>query len=105
MSLRFGLCCQFLDSPIRFRNATHRYVSALSRAARRTYLATIAAENAAALAAAVERCAELGIGGFRINSRLLPLGTHPVSGSGLEALDQAVGGGGDRARRGHVGSA
>jgi UV DNA damage endonuclease len=88
VSLRLGLCCQFLDSPIRFRTATHRFVSTLSRAARRTYLATIAAHNAAALAAAVERCAELGIGAFRINSQILPLGTHPVSGYALEALDR-----------------
>ena len=89
MSLRLGLCCQFLDSPIRFRTATHRYVSTLSRSARRTYLAGIAADNAASLAAAVERCAELGIGAFRINSQMLPLGTHPVSGYALEALDPA----------------
>ena len=88
MTLRLGLCCQFLDSPIRFRTATHRYVSTLSRAARRTYLAAIAADNAAALAAAVERCAELGIGAFRINSQMLPLGTHPVSGYALEAIDK-----------------
>jgi UV DNA damage endonuclease len=88
VTLRLGLCCQFLDSPIRFRTATHRYVSTLSRAARRTYLAAIAADNAVALAAAVERCGELGIGAFRINSQLLPLGTHPVSGYALEALDK-----------------
>jgi UV DNA damage endonuclease len=88
VTLRLGLCCQFLDSPIRFRTATHRFVSTLSRAARRTYLATIAEDNAAALAAAVERCAELGIGAFRINSQMLPLGTHPVSGYALEALDK-----------------
>ena len=88
LRLRLGLCCQFLDSPIRVRTATHRYVSTLSRAGRRTYLATIAADNAAALAAAVERCTELGIGAFRINSQMLPLGTHPVSGYALEALDK-----------------
>ena len=88
MSLRLGLCCQFLDSPIRFRTATHRYVSSLSAARRRTYLAAIAADNAAALVAAIERCAELGIGAFRINSQMLPLGTHPVSGYRLEALDR-----------------
>ena len=88
LRLRLGLCCQFLDSPIRFRTATHRYVSTLSRAGRRTYLATIAADNAAALAAAVERCSELGLGAFRINSQMLPLGTHPVSGYALEALDK-----------------
>ena len=88
MILRLGLCCRLLDAPIHFRTATHRYVSTLLRAARRTYLATIAADNAVALAAAVERCAELGIGAFRINSQLLPLGTHPVSGYALEALDR-----------------
>ncbi len=88
MSLRFGLCCQFLDAPIRFRTATHRYVSTLTRAGRRTYLASIAADNAAALLAAIERCAELGIGAFRINSQMLPLGTHPVSGYVLEKLDR-----------------
>ncbi len=87
LTIRFGLCCQFLDSPIRFRTATHRYVSTLTRAGRRTYLTEIAADNAAALAAAVERCSELGIGAFRINSQILPLGTHPVSGYQLESLD------------------
>ena len=25
--IRWGLCCQFLDAPIRFRQATHRYVA------------------------------------------------------------------------------
>ena len=45
MTLRLGLCCQFLDSPIRFRTATHCFVSTLSPAARRTYLAAIAADN------------------------------------------------------------
>ncbi|HEX6668351.1 MAG TPA: UV DNA damage repair endonuclease UvsE [Gemmatimonadales bacterium] len=87
-ALRFGLCCQFLDSPIRFRTATHRYVSGLTPAERLRYLAAIAADNAAALAAAVVRCAELGIGAFRINSQILPLGTHPTSGYVLEALDR-----------------
>ncbi len=86
--LRLGLCCQFLDAPIHFRTATHRYVSGLTRAARRTYLADIARDNAAALAAAVDQCAALGIGAFRINSQILPLGTHPVSGYALDALDR-----------------
>jgi UV DNA damage endonuclease len=85
--LRFGLCCQFLDAPIRFRTATHRYVWGLTPARRRTYLREIAADNAAALAAAVEACHRLGIGAFRINSQILPLGTHPRSGYTLERLD------------------
>jgi UV DNA damage endonuclease len=85
--IRWGLCCQFLDSPIRFRTATHRYVATLGPAARRAYLTSIARDNAAALGAAVERCAELGIGAFRINSQILPLATHPESGYVLADLD------------------
>jgi len=86
-AIRFGLCCQFLDAPIRFRTATHRYVWSLTPARRRTYLRGIAADNAAALAAAVDACRALGIGAFRINSQILPLGTHPRSGYTLERLD------------------
>ena len=87
-SIRWGLCCQFLDAPIRFRTATHRYVATLGDAARRDYLSAIARANAIALAHAVERCHELGIGAFRMNSQIVPLATHPVSGYGLEDLDQ-----------------
>ena len=86
-AIRFGLCCQFLDAPIRFRTATHRNVWSLTPARRRTYLRQIAADNAAALSAAVTACRSLGIGAFRINSQILPLGTHPRSGYTLERLD------------------
>jgi UV DNA damage endonuclease len=86
--IRWGLCCQFLDAPIKYRTATHRYVATLSPAARRDYLTAIAANNAAALADSVRQCRALGIGAFRINSQVLPLGTHPVSGYGLDQLDR-----------------
>ena len=85
--LRWGLCCQFLDSPIKFRAATHGYVSTLGPKTQRAYLGDIAEHNALALAAAVERCHELGIGAFRITSQILPLATHPMSGYTLEQLD------------------
>jgi UV DNA damage endonuclease len=87
-ALRFGLCCQFLDAPIRFRTATHRYAGGLSPAARADYLRGIARDNAAALVQAVDACSTLGIGAFRINSQILPLGTHPASGYSLDALDE-----------------
>jgi UV DNA damage endonuclease len=87
-SIRWGLCCQFLDAPIRFRQATHRYVSTLGPGARVDYLSAIARSNAIALAHAVERCRELGIGAFRINSQIVPLATHPRSGYSLADLDQ-----------------
>src|SRR4051812_17356230 len=89
--LRWGLCCQFLDSPIRFRTATHRYVATLTPKGRRAYLADIADHNAGALAAAIERCHELGIGAFRMTSQILPLATHPQSGYSLADLDPSGG--------------
>jgi UV DNA damage endonuclease len=85
--IRWGLCCQFVDEPIRFRTATHRYVSGLDGPVGRAYLAGIARDNAASLAATVLACARLGIGAFRINSQILPLGTHPESGYSLDTLD------------------
>jgi UV DNA damage endonuclease len=86
--IRWGLCCQFLDAPIKFRSATHRYVSTLTPKARREYLAGIARDNAAALLASVRQCRALGIGAFRINSQILPLGTHPTTGYALERIDR-----------------
>ena len=86
--IRWGLCCQFLDAPIKYRTATHRYVATLAPAARRDYLAGIAANNAAALIDSVRHCRALGVGAFRINSQVLPLGTHPVSGYTLDHLDR-----------------
>src|SRR4051812_2612714 len=85
-NLSWGLCCQFLDAPISFRTATHGYVSRLDSRVARKYLAEIAAHNADALAAAIERCHELGIGAFRVNSQVLPLATHPITGYNLERL-------------------
>jgi UV DNA damage endonuclease len=87
--IRWGLCCQFLDAPIKYRTATHRYVATLTPEARRDYLASIAADNAAALADSIHHCHTLGIGAFRINSQILPLATHPVSGYTLDHLDRA----------------
>ncbi|MBC7789568.1 MAG: UV DNA damage repair endonuclease UvsE [Anaerolineae bacterium] len=86
--LRWGLCCQFLDAPIRFRTATHRYVATLGPVAGRAYLSAIARDNAQALADAMRQCATLGIGAFRINSQILPLATHPQSGYTLTNLDE-----------------
>ena len=86
-ALRWGLCCQFLDHPVKFRQTTHRHLATLAPDERRRKLTEIAQGNAAALALAVEICATLGIGAFRITSQLLPLATHPESGYRLHDLD------------------
>jgi UV DNA damage endonuclease len=87
VGIRWGLCCQFADGSVRFRQATHRYVATLEPAARVAYLRDVARANAIALAHAIARCDELAIGAFRINSQVLPLITHPVSGYTLQSLD------------------
>jgi UV DNA damage endonuclease len=87
VGIRWGLCCQFADNGVRFRQATHRYVTTLAPAIRAAYLQSIARANAIGLAHAVSRCSELGIGAFRMSSQILPLATHPLSGYALESLD------------------
>jgi UV DNA damage endonuclease len=88
---RWGLCCQFVDSPIKFRQATHRYVSTLEERERVRYLSDIVRSNGEALAAAVSHCAELGIGAFRITSQMMPLATHPESGFKVAHLEDPDG--------------
>lgn len=85
--IRWGLCCQFLDAPIRFRQATHRHVSRLGVDERRAYLSGVVRDNAEALHDAVRECARLGIGAFRVGSQFAPLATHPESGYRLRDLD------------------
>ena len=87
--MRWGLCCQFLDAPIKFRTATHRYCSALESGERQRYLSAIVLANAEALLSAIRQCASLGIGAFRVTSGLLPLATHPLSGYRVEGLPDA----------------
>ena len=85
---RLGLCCQFLDAPIQFRRATHKYVSSLDDATGRAYLKAILRANADALLSAIQHCSDIGIRAFRINSQILPLATHPGSGYALDEIDE-----------------
>jgi UV DNA damage endonuclease len=85
--IRWGLCCQFVDAPIHFRTATASYVLRLSKGERWSYLREIARHNAESLGQAVTQCQALGIGAFRINSQVLPLGTHPTAGYTIPQLD------------------
>jgi UV DNA damage endonuclease len=91
--LRLGLCCQFASALIRFRTTTVTACLRLDRRARLEKLADICQTNAEALLASIEYCATHGIGGFRVNSQILPIKTHPEAGYRLEELpscDQIV---------------
>lgn len=84
--MRFGLCCIFMNEPIRFRTTTARILSSLSRAEQRDRLSAICLWNAKNLYLAVETVARLGIGAFRVSSPFFPRYTHPEVGYTLDDL-------------------
>jgi UV DNA damage endonuclease len=84
--IRLGLCCIFLDAPVKFRTTTAAALARLDPSARREKLGAICADNAENLVRAVETTARLGIGAFRVLSELFPRATHPEVGYALEDL-------------------
>lgn len=103
--VRLGLCCTFLDEPIKFRHTTVRYVTSLAPDARTAFLDEIALHNAAALKDAITWCSTHGIGAFRVLSQLLPLYTHPAVGWKLAerpALQAALRVAGEVAKRAKI---
>lgn len=91
-ALRLGLCCQFLEQPIKFRVTTATAMQRLPRREQLARLAKLCAGNAEALLAALRFCAGHGIGSFRILSPILPVKTHPTVGYRVEELPGAVAG-------------
>ncbi len=84
---RFGLCCTFLEEPIRFRTTTAKFAGSLPRRERVGHLAAIALHNASMLVRAVRWCADHGVAAFRVTSAILPLSTHRELGYSLDAID------------------
>ncbi len=83
--IRLGLCCIFLEQPIKFRNTTVKAISSMERVAALDKLSALCLANAEALQASLQFCADTGIGCFRINSQILPLKTH--AGCGYEVYE------------------
>jgi UV DNA damage endonuclease len=86
--IRLGLCCLFREAPIRFATTTAKYAGALDTPVRIRKLAGLCLGNADALREAILFCAGSGIGAFRVNSRILPLITHPDLGYRVPALPE-----------------
>ena len=86
--LRLGLCCTFAEQPIKFRNTTVKASRSMDRAAALVKLSELCWANAEALQAALQFCADHGIGSFRINSQILPLKTHSECGYEMAKLPQ-----------------
>ncbi len=88
--IRLGLCCTFRDEPISFRNTTATSIAKLSRPVALAKLSGLCLANAEALLASLKYCAAHGIGGFRVNSQILPLKTHPAVGYAVAELPDAT---------------
>jgi UV DNA damage endonuclease len=84
--LRLGLCCLFHNEPIKFRTTTAKHAGSLTASARELKLSELCLHNAEALLSAIRFCSQNNIGAFRVNSRILPLKTHPELGYHVQSL-------------------
>lgn len=84
--MRLGLCCQFVNEPIRFRTATAKSLADLPRIQSLNKISTLCRSNAASLLESLIYCRKAGIGCFRVLSQLLPLRTHPSLGYEISQL-------------------
>ncbi len=87
--LRLGLCCQFVEQPIKFRTTTATNLLRLSAGERQHKLSRLCLANAESLLSALQYCADNGIGCFRIGSSILPIKTHPQVGYSVGELPDA----------------
>ncbi len=76
--IRLGLCCKFLDEPIKYRTTTVSYLKRLSEKGIdiNIHINEIIKNNVASLKASIDYCADNSIGSFRVGSDFLPVCTH-----------------------------
>ena len=84
--IRLGLCCLFLDQPIRYRQTTAKVLAKLSRQVQLARLSALCLHNVQTLHAALRFLAENGIRAYRLPSPLFPRYTHPDVGYRLDDL-------------------
>ena|GEM_PF-69112 len=87
--IRLGLCCTFLEQPIKFRKTTVKAISGMNRDEALVKLSGLCMTNAEALLASFQFCVKNGIGCFRINSQILPVKTHAECGYDVSDLPDA----------------
>ncbi|MFO0866052.1 MAG: UV DNA damage repair endonuclease UvsE [Gemmataceae bacterium] len=87
--MRLALCCSFQEQPIKFVNTTATAALRLPRAESLAKISTLCLANTDSPQGALAYCVEQGIGGFRINSQILPLKTHPGAGYDIADLPHA----------------
>ena len=87
--VRLGLCCQFVNQPIRFRTTTATNLMRMTLTDRLIKLSQLCLANAESLLESLKYCDANGIGCFRISSTILPIKTHPIVGYSVEDLPDA----------------
>ncbi|MFC1843542.1 UV DNA damage repair endonuclease UvsE [Thermodesulfobacteriota bacterium] len=75
--IRFGLCCIFLQEPIKFRQITAKTLQSISRTEQLLRLSEICLHNVLSLYKSLQYVSANNIGAFRILSPLFPRYTHP----------------------------
>jgi UV DNA damage endonuclease len=75
--MRLGLCCIFREEDIQFKSRQAGHIKKLSLEEQLARLSVSVLHNASALMQALEYCSGHDIGCFRVNSRILPLKSHP----------------------------
>lgn len=78
--IRLALCCMFRGQPIKFSTTTATAIGKMPRPDVLIKLSRLCLQNADALLASLQFCAEPNIGCFRINSQILPIKSHPELG-------------------------
>ncbi|MFZ0390223.1 MAG: UV DNA damage repair endonuclease UvsE [Calditrichia bacterium] len=84
--IRLGLVCKFLNEPIRFYTTTATSLLKMDRPQALKKLSRLSFQNAESLLQALQYCNANRIGHFRVNSRILPLKTHPAAGYRMKEL-------------------
>lgn len=86
--VRLGLCCSFMEFPIKYRTTTARYLTTLRDKGKnpREYISELIAINISSLEKSIDYCSKEKIGSFRINSGFYPVCTHPDFSYALEDL-------------------
>ena len=84
--IRFGLCCLFINEPVRFRTFTATSILKMEKRERIRKTSAICLENCENLQLALRAVDRMGIGAFRICSGLFPVYTHPEAGYLLDEL-------------------
>lgn len=87
--IRLGLCCIFVEQPIKYRQVTAAHLLTLPRDMQVKKISDVCLHNVHSLGLALDWLHDNGVGAYRVPSPLFPRYTHPAVGYDLEELPDA----------------